>query len=41
MKAITDSLSTTGSRSYIRLYERLDEYATWKQISLNLSNVGD
>ena len=41
MKAITDSLSTVGSRSYIRLYERLDEYATWKQISLNLSNVGD
>lgn len=39
MQAISDSISITGSRSYVRLYERADEYSKWEQVSLNLASI--
>ena len=40
MEAITDSLSTISSKSYIRLYKRADEYSEWSALSLDISSVG-
>ena len=39
MDAITDSLSVTHSREYIRLYKRVDEYSQWEQLSLNIATI--
>lgn len=38
MKAISDSLSVTGSSTYLRLYQK-DEYGKWVGIALDMSKL--
>ncbi|WP_062105677.1 DUF3164 family protein [Gluconobacter albidus] len=39
--AISDAVTTAGSRRYIRFYERDRPDVSWKQIDLNFSSLGD
>jgi len=39
MQAITDSLSVVGSRSYVRVYERVGDTDRYEAISLDLASV--
>lgn len=39
MKAITDSIQTSGSTPYIRFYERVDGTDQWRPISLDIAAV--
>ncbi|MCP3942199.1 MAG: DUF3164 family protein [Desulfobacteraceae bacterium] len=38
MKAITDSLQITGSKSYIRMYKRDSQAGPWKNITLDFAS---
>jgi len=39
MEAISDSLTVVGSRTYIRVYERIDDTDRWQQIPLDIAGV--
>lgn len=39
MDAIADSIQVTGSKTYIRLYERIGESDQWRPIALDLANL--
>lgn len=39
MRAISDSVQILGTKTYIRLYKRADQYGEWVQVALNLANV--
>lgn len=39
MKAINDSLTVSGSRTYLRLYERVGDSDQWRQLPLDLASV--
>ncbi len=39
MEVISESVSVTHSKSYIRLYKRADEYEAWEQVSLNMATL--
>lgn len=39
MDAINDALRVVGSKSYIRVYERVDSTSKWKQIPLDVAGV--
>lgn len=39
MKAIGDSLTVSGSREYVRIYERVQDRDQWRQIPLDVAGV--
>ena len=39
MDAIADAVQVTGSKSYVRIYERIGETERYQPISLNISEV--
>lgn len=39
MQAIVDSIRVTGSTSYVRIYERIDDTDRYRAISLDLANI--
>lgn len=40
MEAIGDAIQVTGSRSYLRVYERIDDTDRYQQFGLDLSSAG-
>lgn len=39
MEAISDSLTVAGSRTYIRIYERVGDTDQWRQVPLDIAGV--
>lgn len=39
MEAITDSIQVTGSKTYIRVYERIGDSDQWERLPLDVSDV--